>query len=224
MASKLIFLFRFPPFPVSHQDLEEQSRLIAASSRANQSSGDGQFVVLSSSQSEDSDLGEDGKKKRESEAWGCLLIDMDWWLYLVNGTSFTRSEMQVEGLLYYRKDFTIYRPYYALIFLSRVSDFHSHVHLISVCQMTHGDATMFMEKRCFLKASLQYGKSHGVFSHWPLCAIALEAKLPTLLGLQQYTETCSLLETKADVHMRQCYALADLLHITVLRFRKKNPY
>ncbi|XP_071669003.1 DCC-interacting protein 13-alpha isoform X2 [Patagioenas fasciata] len=50
------------------KDLEEQSRLIAASSRANQSSGDGQFVVLSSSQSEDSDLGEDGKKKRESEA------------------------------------------------------------------------------------------------------------------------------------------------------------
>uniref|UniRef100_A0A8C7EFD1 Adaptor protein, phosphotyrosine interacting with PH domain and leucine zipper 1 n=1 Tax=Nothoprocta perdicaria TaxID=30464 RepID=A0A8C7EFD1_NOTPE len=49
-------------------DLEEQSRLIAASSRANQSSGEGQFVVLSSSQSEDSDLGEDGKKKRESEA------------------------------------------------------------------------------------------------------------------------------------------------------------
>ncbi|NXF47005.1 DP13A protein, partial [Oceanites oceanicus] len=49
-------------------DLEEQSRLIAASSRSNQSSGEGQFVVLSSSQSEDSDLGEDGKKKRESEA------------------------------------------------------------------------------------------------------------------------------------------------------------
>ncbi|NXA45277.1 DP13A protein, partial [Nothocercus julius] len=50
------------------KDLEEQSRLIAASSRANQSSGEGQFVVLSSSQSEDSDLGEDGRKKRESEA------------------------------------------------------------------------------------------------------------------------------------------------------------
>uniref|UniRef100_A0A8C3SXE7 DCC-interacting protein 13-alpha n=1 Tax=Chelydra serpentina TaxID=8475 RepID=A0A8C3SXE7_CHESE len=49
-------------------DLEEQSRLIAASSRPSQSSGEGQFVVLSSSQSEDSDLGEDGKKKRESEA------------------------------------------------------------------------------------------------------------------------------------------------------------
>uniref|UniRef100_A0A8C3NHT6 Uncharacterized protein n=1 Tax=Geospiza parvula TaxID=87175 RepID=A0A8C3NHT6_GEOPR len=49
-------------------DLEEQSRLIAASSRSNQSSTEGQFVVLSSSQSEDSDLGEDGKKKRESEA------------------------------------------------------------------------------------------------------------------------------------------------------------
>ncbi|XP_061474276.1 DCC-interacting protein 13-alpha [Rhineura floridana] len=50
------------------KDLEEQSRLIAASSRSNQSVGEGQFVVLSSSQSEDSDLGEDGKKKRESEA------------------------------------------------------------------------------------------------------------------------------------------------------------
>uniref|UniRef100_A0A4X2K451 DCC-interacting protein 13-alpha n=1 Tax=Vombatus ursinus TaxID=29139 RepID=A0A4X2K451_VOMUR len=49
-------------------DLEEQSRLIAASSRPNQTSGEGQFVVLSSSQSEDSDLGEDGKKKKESEA------------------------------------------------------------------------------------------------------------------------------------------------------------
>uniref|UniRef100_A0A672VB90 Adaptor protein, phosphotyrosine interacting with PH domain and leucine zipper 1 n=1 Tax=Strigops habroptila TaxID=2489341 RepID=A0A672VB90_STRHB len=47
---------------------KEQSRLIAASSRSNQNSGEGQFVVLSSSQSEDSDLGEDGKKKRESEA------------------------------------------------------------------------------------------------------------------------------------------------------------
>ncbi|OXB83033.1 UNVERIFIED_CONTAM: hypothetical protein H355_001376 [Colinus virginianus] len=49
------------------KDLEEQSRLIAASSRQNPGSGEGQFVVLSSSQSEDSDLGEDGKKKRESE-------------------------------------------------------------------------------------------------------------------------------------------------------------
>uniref|UniRef100_A0A8B9CGA2 Adaptor protein, phosphotyrosine interacting with PH domain and leucine zipper 1 n=1 Tax=Anser brachyrhynchus TaxID=132585 RepID=A0A8B9CGA2_9AVES len=49
------------------KDLEEQSRLIAASSRSNPSGGEGQFVVLSSSQSEDSDLGEDGKKKRESE-------------------------------------------------------------------------------------------------------------------------------------------------------------
>ncbi|KAM4721081.1 DCC-interacting protein 13-alpha [Rhinophrynus dorsalis] len=50
------------------KDLEEQSRLIAASSRPNQTGAEGQFVVLSSSQSEDSDLGEDGKKKRESEA------------------------------------------------------------------------------------------------------------------------------------------------------------
>lgn len=50
-----------------HQDLEEQSRLIAASSRPNQTGSEGQVVVLSSSQSEDSDLGEEGKK-RESEA------------------------------------------------------------------------------------------------------------------------------------------------------------
>uniref|UniRef100_A0A8D1Q1T1 DCC-interacting protein 13-alpha n=1 Tax=Sus scrofa TaxID=9823 RepID=A0A8D1Q1T1_PIG len=49
------------------KDLEEQSRLIAASSRPNQASSEGQFVVLSSSQSEESDLGEEGKK-RESEA------------------------------------------------------------------------------------------------------------------------------------------------------------
>lgn len=51
------------------QDLEEQSRLIAASSRpANPTGPDGQFLVLSSSQSEDSDAGEEGKKKGESEA------------------------------------------------------------------------------------------------------------------------------------------------------------
>lgn len=49
------------------KDLEEQSRLIAASSRSNPSGGEGHFVVLSSSQSEDSDLGEDGKKKKEYE-------------------------------------------------------------------------------------------------------------------------------------------------------------
>uniref|UniRef100_A0A7N6FB69 HESX homeobox 1 n=1 Tax=Anabas testudineus TaxID=64144 RepID=A0A7N6FB69_ANATE len=51
------------------KDLEEQSRLIAASSRpANQPASDGQFLVLSNSQSEDSDAGEEGKKKGESEA------------------------------------------------------------------------------------------------------------------------------------------------------------
>lgn len=48
------------------KDLEEQSRLIAASSRPSQSGSEGQ-LVLSSSQSEESDLGEEGKK-RESEA------------------------------------------------------------------------------------------------------------------------------------------------------------
>ncbi|RVE72500.1 hypothetical protein OJAV_G00038670 [Oryzias javanicus] len=51
------------------KDLEEQSRLIAASSRpANPPGPDGQFLVLSSSQSEDSDVGEEGKKRGESEA------------------------------------------------------------------------------------------------------------------------------------------------------------
>uniref|UniRef100_A0A3Q3CFW7 Adaptor protein, phosphotyrosine interaction, PH domain and leucine zipper containing 1 n=1 Tax=Haplochromis burtoni TaxID=8153 RepID=A0A3Q3CFW7_HAPBU len=51
------------------KDLEEQSRLIAASSRpANPPGSDGQFLVLSNSQSEDSDAGEEGKKKGESEA------------------------------------------------------------------------------------------------------------------------------------------------------------
>ncbi|XP_061582636.1 DCC-interacting protein 13-alpha-like [Cololabis saira] len=52
------------------KDLEEQSRLIAASSRpANAPAApDGQFLVLSSSQSEDSDAGEEGKKRGESEA------------------------------------------------------------------------------------------------------------------------------------------------------------
>ncbi|KAK2915467.1 DCC-interacting protein 13-alpha isoform X1 [Channa argus] len=51
------------------KDLEEQSRLIAASSRpANPPASEGQFLVLSNSQSEDSDAGEEGKKKGESEA------------------------------------------------------------------------------------------------------------------------------------------------------------
>lgn len=56
-------------FKFCFQDLEEQSRLIAASSRSsNQPGPDGQFLVLSSSQSEDSDAAEEGKKKGESEA------------------------------------------------------------------------------------------------------------------------------------------------------------
>ncbi|XP_062272561.1 DCC-interacting protein 13-alpha isoform X1 [Scomber scombrus] len=52
------------------KDLEEQSRLIAASSRPPNppASADGQFLVLSNSQSEDSDAGDEGKKKGESEA------------------------------------------------------------------------------------------------------------------------------------------------------------
>ncbi|KAF3856758.1 hypothetical protein F7725_017481 [Dissostichus mawsoni] len=51
------------------KDLEEQSRLIAASSRpGNPPAADEQFLVLSNSQSEDSDAGEEGKKKGESEA------------------------------------------------------------------------------------------------------------------------------------------------------------
>ncbi|XP_046882011.1 DCC-interacting protein 13-alpha isoform X1 [Hypomesus transpacificus] len=51
------------------KDLEEQSRLIAASSRpSNPPANDGQFLVLSNSQSEDSDAGDEGRKKGESEA------------------------------------------------------------------------------------------------------------------------------------------------------------
>ncbi|KAG2471220.1 DP13A protein, partial [Polypterus senegalus] len=50
------------------KDLEEQSRLIAASTRPNQTGGDGQVLVLGSSQSEDSDAGDESKKKGESEA------------------------------------------------------------------------------------------------------------------------------------------------------------
>uniref|UniRef100_A0A6Q2WYG5 HESX homeobox 1 n=1 Tax=Esox lucius TaxID=8010 RepID=A0A6Q2WYG5_ESOLU len=52
------------------KDLEEQSRLIAASSRPNPpaAGADGQFLVLSHSQSEDSDAGVEGREKRESEA------------------------------------------------------------------------------------------------------------------------------------------------------------
>ncbi|XP_058488240.1 DCC-interacting protein 13-alpha [Solea solea] len=51
------------------KDLEEQSRLIAASSRpANPPASDGHVLVLSNSQSEDSDAGDEVKKKGESEA------------------------------------------------------------------------------------------------------------------------------------------------------------
>ncbi|XP_017305772.1 DCC-interacting protein 13-alpha isoform X2 [Ictalurus punctatus] len=50
------------------KDLEEQSRLIAASSRPNLPTADGQFLVLSKSQSEDSDVGEEGRKRGESDA------------------------------------------------------------------------------------------------------------------------------------------------------------
>ncbi|KAM4612917.1 DCC-interacting protein 13-alpha [Polymixia lowei] len=51
------------------KDLEEQSRLIAASTRpGNPPTSDGQFLVLSNSQSEDSDAGEEGRKGGESEA------------------------------------------------------------------------------------------------------------------------------------------------------------
>ncbi|KAK6293280.1 hypothetical protein J4Q44_G00367810 [Coregonus suidteri] len=52
------------------KDLEEQSRLIAASSRPTPPApgADGQFLVLSNSQSEDSDAGVEGREKGESEA------------------------------------------------------------------------------------------------------------------------------------------------------------
>uniref|UniRef100_A0A4W5RRL2 Adaptor protein, phosphotyrosine interaction, PH domain and leucine zipper containing 1 n=1 Tax=Hucho hucho TaxID=62062 RepID=A0A4W5RRL2_9TELE len=52
------------------KDLEEQSRLIAAFSRPTPlaTGTDGQFLVLSNSQSEDSDAGVEGREKGESEA------------------------------------------------------------------------------------------------------------------------------------------------------------
>lgn len=52
------------------QDLEEQSRLIAAFSRPTPlaTGTDGQSLVLSNSQSEDSDAGVEGREKGESEA------------------------------------------------------------------------------------------------------------------------------------------------------------
>ncbi|KAG7318950.1 hypothetical protein KOW79_017424 [Hemibagrus wyckioides] len=50
------------------KDLEEQSRLIAASSRPNPPAADGQFLVLSQSQSEDSDIGEEGQKRERGES------------------------------------------------------------------------------------------------------------------------------------------------------------
>ncbi|XP_061076129.1 DCC-interacting protein 13-alpha isoform X1 [Conger conger] len=50
------------------KDLEEQSRLIAASARPSPAAADGQVLVLSNSQSEDSDAGEEGRKKGESDA------------------------------------------------------------------------------------------------------------------------------------------------------------
>uniref|UniRef100_A0A8C8J493 DCC-interacting protein 13-alpha n=1 Tax=Oncorhynchus tshawytscha TaxID=74940 RepID=A0A8C8J493_ONCTS len=54
----------------SEMDLEEQSRLIAAFSRPTPLAAgtDGQFLVLSNSQSEDSDAGVEGREKGESEA------------------------------------------------------------------------------------------------------------------------------------------------------------
>ncbi|TSM44159.1 DCC-interacting protein 13-alpha [Bagarius yarrelli] len=50
------------------KDLEEQSRLIAASSRPNPPATDGQFLVLSKSQSEESDGGEEGQKRERGES------------------------------------------------------------------------------------------------------------------------------------------------------------
>uniref|UniRef100_A0A673GZ41 DCC-interacting protein 13-alpha-like n=1 Tax=Sinocyclocheilus rhinocerous TaxID=307959 RepID=A0A673GZ41_9TELE len=55
-------------FESNNDGEKEQSRLIAASSRPGQPAADGQFLVLSNSQSEDSDAGEEGQKTGESEA------------------------------------------------------------------------------------------------------------------------------------------------------------
>lgn len=67
--SKYYFFMYFFFFISSFQDLEEQSRLIAASSRpANPSASDGHVLVLSHSHSEDSDAGDEVKKRGESDA------------------------------------------------------------------------------------------------------------------------------------------------------------
>ncbi|KAI5607521.1 DCC-interacting protein 13-alpha [Silurus asotus] len=50
------------------KDLEEQSRLIAASGRPNPPTTDGQVLVLSKSHSDDSDVGDEGRKRGESDA------------------------------------------------------------------------------------------------------------------------------------------------------------
>lgn len=85
---------------------------------------------------------------------------------------------------------------------------------------------------CFLKASLQYGKNVGVFPTY-FCAIdCFGNKTENSLAFCRNSEICSLhcsmentlLETKVDVQIRQCSALPSLLHIAVLRFRKKDPH
>ncbi|KAF7693139.1 DCC-interacting protein 13-alpha isoform X2 [Silurus meridionalis] len=50
------------------KDLEEQSRLIAASGRPNPPTTDGQVLVLNKSHSDDSDVGDEGRKRGESDA------------------------------------------------------------------------------------------------------------------------------------------------------------
>lgn len=74
--------------------------------------------------------------------------------------------------------------------------------------MKHGDATMFVTKLCFLKASLQYGTKCRAFfpTYLSVQLTAREAKLKTLIGLQQYTEICSLHCSMENtlLEIRQC--------------------
>lgn len=81
--------------------------------------------------------------------------------------------MQVEGLLCHIKDFTICRPYYALIILSQLSDFQFHVSIISllyaICSMVM--LPCLLQNHVFSRLLCSKEKTVGFLLHLPLCAI-----------------------------------------------------
>lgn len=97
--------------------------------------------------------------------------------------------------------------------------------------MKHDDATMLI---MFSQGFSAVWKKMGCFppTYLSVQLIALEAKLKTLIRLEQYIEICSLhcsvektlLETSGCPDQTVLSFTQYLLHITVLRFRKKNPY